>query len=89
MIVKDDKLEISSEANFNVFNQDTIEKAKAVIAEQVAKGDINAAKLVISYSLSKPAPHQVGIAADYERAQKALEIKQIEQRSKMDIFNLL
>ena len=63
----------------NMFNQETIEQAKAVIAEQVKKGDIEACKLVLQYSLSKPAAHQVGIASELEEVKNASAIKRIKQ----------
>ena len=66
----------------NTFNQDTIEQAKAVIAKQVAQGDIEASKLVLQYSLSKPAAHQVGIAAELEQVKSESKIKQITRNEK-------
>ena len=66
----------------NMFNQETIEQAKAVIAEQVAQGDIEASKLVLSYSLSKPVSHQVGIVAELEQAQTQSALNQLIKREK-------
>jgi len=62
----------------NVFDQDTIDKAKSVIAEQVANGDLESAKLVLSYSLSKPSSHNVGIVA---------ELEDVRAKSIIDNFN--
>ena len=64
----------------NMFNQETIEQAKAVIAEQVANGDIEASKWVLSYSLSKPAPHLVGIAAENEEVKNAVLIEDVTRK---------
>jgi regulatory protein YycH of two-component signal transduction system YycFG len=61
----------------NMFNQETIEKSMEVIAAQVALGDIEASKLVLGYSLSKPATHQVGIVAELEKMKSESEIKKI------------
>jgi hypothetical protein len=61
----------------NLFEQSTIEQAKAVIAELVAKGDIEACKLVLSYSLSKPTTHHVGIVAEHTQVKNAMLIKKI------------
>lgn len=73
----------------NIFNQDTIEQAKAVIASQVALGDIEASKLVLSYSLSKPAMYQVGIVAELEQLKSESEINRIIQKDKDDeLFNI-
>lgn len=64
-----------SRNKINVFDQDIIEQAKQVIAEQVAKGDVAAAKLVLSYSLSKPSSYDVGLRAELDdiKVGKAIE----------------
>ena len=73
----------------NLFNQDTIDKAKALIAKQVEQGDIEAAKLVIAYSLSKPATHAVGILADLEQVKTESEINRIEEKAKdAELFSI-
>ena len=66
----------------NVFNQDTIEQAKTVISNLVAGGDVEASKLVLNYSLSKPANHQVGILAELEQVKCDREIKLINKEEK-------
>jgi hypothetical protein len=48
----------------NMFDQETIEAAKQVIADQVEAGDMEAAKLVLNYSMAKPSSYEVGIKAD-------------------------
>jgi hypothetical protein len=48
----------------NMFNQETIEAAKKVIADQVLAGDFEAAKLVLNYSLAKPGAYEVGIKGE-------------------------
>lgn len=70
----------------NMFDQSTIDQAKAVIAAQVASGDVEAAKLVLSYSLSKPAAYSVGIAAELEAIKSAYEMKRIIKKDKEDDF---
>jgi hypothetical protein len=72
--------------NINMFGQNTIDAAKAVIAKQVAKGDIEASKLVLSYSLSKPVTHQVGIAAELEQVKSVSTIKDINRHDKDSEF---
>lgn len=73
----------------NMFNQETIEQAKTVIAEQVEKGDIEASKLVLQYSLSKPAAHQVGIVSELEQVEIESKIKKITRDDKFsDLFDL-
>jgi hypothetical protein len=72
----------------NMFDSDTIERAKAVIAEQVAKGDVEASKLVLSYSMSKPGTYQVGIAAELEQLKSESEIKRITQKDKLFDFGI-
>jgi len=64
----------------NLFEQSTIEQAKAVIAEHVAKGDLEACKLVLSFSLSKPASHLVGIAAENEELNQAVLFEDITRK---------
>lgn len=64
----------------NLFEQSTIEQAKAVIAEHVAKGDIEACKLVLNFSLSKPASHLVGIAAENEEVKNAVLVEDITRK---------
>ncbi|MFT7056357.1 MAG: hypothetical protein ACJAR3_001991 [Roseivirga sp.] len=61
----------------NMFNQETTEQAMEVIAAQVRQGDVEASKLVLQYSLSKPATHQVGIVAELEKMKSESEIKKI------------
>ena len=68
----------------NLFNQETIEEAKAVIAGQVAKGDIEAAKLVLSYSLSKPVTHKTGVMAELEQAQARRAINNINKQNELN-----
>ena len=65
----------------NMFNQETIEQAKVVIAEQVAKGDIEACKLVLSYSLSKPKNHDVGVVATHTQVKNAMLIRRITRNN--------
>jgi hypothetical protein len=72
--------------NINMFGQDTIVAAKAVIAKEVGKGNVEASKLVLSYSLSKPVTHQVGIAAELEQVQSASTIKKITRHDKDSEF---
>jgi len=64
----------------NLFEQSTIEQAKAVIAEHVAKGDLEACKSVLSCSLSKPAAHLVGIAAENEELNQAVLFEDITRK---------
>lgn len=68
----------------NMFNQETIEQAKAVIAAQVALGDIEASKLVLSYSLSKPATHQVGILSALEEIKNESIMKKMKRDIEFD-----
>ena len=73
----------------NMFNQDTIDTAKALIASQVAQGDVDCAKLVIAYSLSKPALHQTGIASELEQVKTETEINRINKNNRdMELFSI-
>jgi hypothetical protein len=63
----------------NMFDQDTIDKARQVISEQVTSGDIEAAKLVLSYSLSKPSSHNVGILSELEEVKTERELNNINE----------
>jgi hypothetical protein len=73
----------------NMFDNDTIEQAKAVITDLVKSGDVEASKLVLSYSLSKPSSHQVGIAAELEQLKSESEITRINQKNKdAELFNI-
>lgn len=69
----------------NMFDQDTIDKAKQVIAEQVASGDVEAAKLVLNYSLSKPNSHNVGILSELEEVKTERAINNINEINSMMI----
>jgi hypothetical protein len=54
----------------------------------VALGDMEACKLVLQYSLSKPAAHKVGIAAELEQVENVSLIKRIKQNEKdSEIFD--
>jgi len=69
----------------NMFDQETIDMAKQVIAEQVASGNTEAAKLVLSYSLSKPSSHNVGIASELEEVKTERAINNINEINRMSI----
>jgi AmiR/NasT family two-component response regulator len=78
--------QIGTRNKVNLFNQETVERAKAVIAEQVALGDVEACKLVLSYSMSKAASHKVGTIAELEAVKNESEIKRITKRDKKAEF---
>jgi hypothetical protein len=72
----------------NLFEQSTIDQAKEVIAEKVAQGDIECSKLVLQYSLSKPASHLVGVAAENEEVKNAVLVEDtIRKYNNPDLAN--
>jgi hypothetical protein len=67
-----------SRNKINMFDLETIEAAKQVIANQVQAGDFEAAKLVLNYSLAKPSPYEIGIKAELSDLCNTNAIERIE-----------
>ena len=63
----------------NLFGAETIDKAKVNIAELVAQGDIEASKLVISYSMSKPALGATEVQIELDELKIKYEIERLNR----------
>ena len=67
----------------NLFNSETVEQAKLNIMELVQEGDIEASKLVISYSLAKPTQRTTGKQFELE---ELIASNEIEDRTRNERF---
>lgn len=68
-----------SRNKINLFGSDTIEKAKGNISDLVEQGDIEASKLVIQYSMSKPAPRATDAQVELVELQSKYEMERLNR----------
>ena len=70
----------------NLFGAETIELAKENIAKLVEQGDSEATKLVIQYSMSKPAPRSTEAQIELEAVKAKLEIERLGREEERRII---
>ena len=70
----------------NLFGAETIELAKENIAKLVEEGDAEATRLVIQYSMSKPAPRATEAQIELDELKAKLEIDRLNREEKHRII---